>query len=120
MARILDGDMHFPRGEYDQALSSYDKAAQESPEALKPFALSDKILTLEAAGKADQCVSAAQSFLDTTPDHLLAPLVHACLARCQLAEGQADAAKATLQKITIQYPNTPWDEWAKGRLASAK
>jgi len=120
MALLLEGDMHHGRAEYDQALASYDKASEQAPETLKPFALSDKILTLEAAGKAEQCVSAAQSFLDATPDHLLAPLIHACLARCQLAEGQADAAKATLQKISLQYANTPWDDWAKGRLASVK
>src|SRR5260370_685184 len=51
MPRLLQGDLRFPAGEYDQALAEYDKAAAEAPEALKPFASIDKILTLEAAGR---------------------------------------------------------------------
>ena len=116
MARILDGDIRYQQGQYDQALDSYNKAADEAPESLKPFALADKAQALEAAGKPDQCVAAAQSFIDTRGDHLLAPQVQATLARCQLAEGQAEAAKATLQKISLQYQGSFWEQWAKDQL----
>jgi tetratricopeptide (TPR) repeat protein len=116
LADMLQGDLHYSHGEYDQALEAYDKAAQAAPEALRPYALANKVLTLQAAGKSADCAAAAQSFLDATPDHLLAAQVHAGLARCQLAQGQSEAAKATLQRISLQYPNTPWAEWASSRL----
>ncbi|MFI5350655.1 MAG: tol-pal system YbgF family protein [Elusimicrobiota bacterium] len=116
LAYMLQGDLHYPHNEFDQALTAYDKAAQGAPEPLRPYALADKVMTLQAAGRAADCAAAAQSFLDATPDHLLAAQVHTALARCQLAQGQADAAKATLQRISLQYPNTPWAEWATFRL----
>lgn len=117
VARLLDGDLRYSAGQYDQALDAYAKAAAEAPENLKTFALADTVQTLEAAGKSDQCVAAAQSFLDAHGEDLLAPQVHAGLARCLQAEGQADAAKAALQKIALQYPGTPWADWATARLA---
>lgn len=118
LAHMLAGDLLYPKGEYDGALAAYDKAALEAPEGLRPFALADKIMTLEAAGKNAECAAAAQSFVDSLSDHLLTPQVHSTLARCQSAAGQADAAKATLQRISLQYPNTPWAEWANARLAA--
>ncbi len=118
MARLLDGDLRYAAGQYDQALDAYAKAAAEAPENLKDFALADTVQTLEAAGKSDQCVAAAQSFLDAHGEDLLAPQVHAGLARCLQAQGQADAAKAALQKIALQYPGTPWADWAAARLAA--
>jgi predicted negative regulator of RcsB-dependent stress response len=119
LARLLDGDMHYLRAEYDPAAASFKQAEDASPEPLKTFALADEVAAYEAAGKADQCVRAAQSFLDAHAGDILAPQVHTSLARCQFAEGQADAAKASLQKIGLLYQNTPWAEWAAARLAVA-
>ncbi len=97
-------------------MTNYDKAAQDAPDSLRPYALADKIMTLQAAGKSAECAAAAQSFLEATPDHLMAAQVHVALARCQLAQGQSEAAKGTLQRISLQYPGTPWAEWATARL----
>ena len=119
LAYMLQGDLHYPKAEYDQALTAYDKAAQDATDSLRPYALADKVMTLQAAGKSAECAAAAQSFLDATPDHLLAAQVHVTLARCQLAQGQAEAAKATLQRISLQYPSTPWAEWATARLQTS-
>ena len=116
LAAMLQGDLHYTHTEYDQALASYDKAAASAPENLRPYVLAEKVATLEAAGKPADCAAAAQSFLDANADHLLAAQVHVSLARCQLALGQADAAKSTLQRISLQYPNTPWSAWASARL----
>jgi len=116
LAHLLEGDLRFPRGEVDQALAAYDKAAETAPEALKPFALTEKILALESSGKSAECAAAAQAFLEAFGEHLLAPTVHASLARAQLALGQGEAAKTTLQKIALQYPNTSWSAWAASRL----
>jgi len=116
LAHMLEGDLQIPGGKYDAAVAAYDKASQDAPEPLRPFAQAEKILALEAAGKPADCAAAAQSFLDSAPDHLLAAQVHSALARCQLASGKADDAKQTLQRISLQYPNTPWAEWASARL----
>lgn len=116
MARLMEGDMHFPRGEFDKALAAYDKAAAESPDALRPFALASKAQTLEAAGKHAECAAAAQSFVNEHGDHLLVPHVLAALARCQQASGQAEAAKSSLQKLALQYAQTSWADWANSRL----
>jgi TolA-binding protein len=105
---MLEGDLRLPRGEADLALAAYDKAAQIAPEPLRPYALTEKIMTLETVGKAAECATAAQGYLEASPDTLLAPMVHASQARCQQASGQAEAAKTTLQKISLQYPGTPW------------
>lgn len=116
LARLLEGDMHYPQGRYDQALAAYSQASQEAPEPLKPYAAADRVAALEAAGKAAECAAAASAFLDAQGDHLLAPQVHAALARCQRAAGQNDAHKTSLQKIALQYPGTIWAEWANALL----
>ena len=117
LAHMLDGDILYTKyAAYDKALAAYDQAVQEAPEALRPFAVAEKVMALEAAGKTADCAAAAQSFLDGHADHLLTAQVHAALARCQSALGQADAAKATLQRISLQYPNTSWAAWASSRL----
>src|SRR6185312_16076270 len=118
-ADMMAGDLQFPHGELDQALASYDKAASEAPEGLRPYALADKVLALQSAGKNAECAAAAQSFLETTPEHLMAAQVHVALARSQMALGQNDAAKSTLQRISLQYPNTPWADWASARLQTS-
>ena len=118
-ADMMQGDLRYPHGDFDQALAAYEKAAQEAPEALRPYAVAEKVMTLQAAGKSADCVAAAQSFLETTPENLMAAQVHVALARCQLALGQNDAAKATLQRISLQYPSTPWAGWASARLQTS-
>lgn len=118
LARLLEGDLRFPKGDYEQALAAYQKAADAAPQPLKPYAEADRVLTLEAAGKNAECAAAAQVFVGTHAEHLLAAQVLASQARCQLAAGQADAARATLQRLSAQYSNTPWGEWAAARAAS--
>lgn len=115
MARLLEGDILQARGEYKAALEAYAKAAEEQG-PLSPFAAADKAMTLEAAGQHAEALSAAKSFLTESPEHFLAPLVLSVQARCEQALGQADAARASLQRITLQYPDSPWAAWANTRL----
>jgi tetratricopeptide (TPR) repeat protein len=119
LGRLLQGDLQYPRGGYDQALAAYKAAAEDAPDTLKPFALADTVMTLEAAGKNAECAAAAQSFLDAHPENILAVPVRASLARCQLAAGQTEAAQATLQKIVLESRDTPWGAWAASRLQPA-
>jgi TolA-binding protein len=79
-------------------------------------ALCDLALAQEAAGKPQESAQTAQHFLDTYPDHYLAPQAHACLARSLAASGQAEQAKTALQKISLQYPGTSWADWAAAKL----
>ena len=116
LAGMMQGELKQAKGEHNAALTSFAQAAEVAPEALKPFATAEKIAALEAAGKPADCIAQAQSFLDTGADHFLGPQVYEIMARCQLASGQADAARATWQKISLQYADTPWAARANGRL----
>ncbi len=116
LAGLMQSELKQSKGEHDMALASLTHAAEIAPEPLKPFALAEKVTALEAAGKPAECVAAAQSFLDANADHFLGPQVCEVMARCQLAAGQADAARATWQKISLQYPDTPWAARANARL----
>ncbi len=115
MSRLLEGDILQARGEYATALAAYGKAAEEGG-PLTPFALANKAMTHEAAGACAEALAASSSFLETSSEHFLAPLVLGVQARCQAALGQADAAKSTLQKMTLQYPDSAWAAWANARL----
>ncbi|MBI2386651.1 MAG: hypothetical protein HYV14_11625 [Elusimicrobia bacterium] len=116
LAGMMQGELKQAKGENDAALAAFTRAAEDAPEPLKPFAASEKVSALEAAGKGAECAAAAQAFLDANAEHFLAPQVQETMARCQLASGQADAARATWQKISLQYPDTPWAARANARL----
>jgi TolA-binding protein len=114
---LFKGDILFPKGQYKEALEAYAKVLENGqPKAIQPMALGDTALAQEAAGQCPQAAQTAQKFLELYGDHFLAPQVHACLARCLQAGGQADQARIAYQKITLQYPETSWAGWAKTRL----
>ncbi len=119
LASLMEGELKQRANDHAGALASFARAADAAPETLKPFAAAENVAALEAAGKGAECVAAAQSFLDARADHFLAPSVQETLARCQSASGQADAARATWQKIALQYPETPWAARANARLQSS-
>ncbi len=116
IAGMLEGDLKRAKGEHDAALAALTRAAEAAPAPLKPFVLAEKVTALEAAGKLAECVAAAQSFLDANAEHFLGPLVQETMARCQASSGQANAARATWQKISLQYPDTPWAARATTQL----
>jgi len=116
LAGMMQGDLKRTQGDNDAALASLTRAAEVAPEPLKPFALAQKVSALETSGKPAECAAAAQSFLDAHADHFLGPQVYEAMARCHAAAGQADAARSTWQKISLQYPETPWAARANARL----
>lgn len=118
LAGMMQGELKQAEGAHDAALQSFSRAAETAPEPLKPFAAAERVSALEFAGKHGECIVAAQSFVDANADHFLAPQVQETLARCQTAAGQLDAARATWQKISLQYPDTPWAVRANARLQS--
>lgn len=116
-ALLFAGDTLYPRAQYKEALEYYAKILElGQPKNLLPLALGGTAITQEASGAVQQALQTAQRFLETYPDHFLAPQVHACLARCLEAAGQAEQAKAACQKIVLQYPDTYWASWAQNRL----
>lgn len=119
LAGMMQGELKRTAGEHDAALASFTRAAEITSEPLKPFAAAEKISALEAAGKSAECAAAAQTFLDVNADHFLGPQIQETMARCQLTAGQAEAARATWQKISLQYPDTPWAARANTRLQPA-
>lgn len=118
---LFAGDVHYIRSAFQQSAAEYAKVlAQGKPEPALPLAQGGTALALEADLKFQQAAAAADAYLQAYPDHFLAPQVHAVLARCQMALGQAEAARASLQKIALQYPETSWAAWAKTKLSPAK
>ncbi|MDO8757102.1 MAG: hypothetical protein Q7J64_03740 [Elusimicrobiota bacterium] len=116
LAGMLDSEQKRAKGEHDAALAALTRAAEAAPAPLKPFVFAEKVGALEAAGKHAECAAAAQSFLDANAEHFLGPLVQETMARCQAAGGQPEAARASWQKISLQYPDTPWAARANARL----
>lgn len=120
-ALLFAADVHFIRSNYQQSVAEYAKVlGQGRPESALPLAQGGTALAYEADAKCQQSAAAADAYLQTFPDHFLAPQVHAALARCQLALGQAEAARSSLQKISLQYPETSWAAWAKAKLEPSK
>ena len=116
LASLLDGQLRQAKGEHDQALAAFARAADAAPEALKPFALAERAYALERAGKHAECAAAAQSFADANGDHFLAPSMLELQGRCLFGAGQKEAAKAAWQKLSLQFPETPWAARANARL----
>ncbi len=116
-ARLFAGDLQYRLGSYKEAVDSYAPLLEGgNSKELAPLALAGTVAAQEAAGQAAEAAGTAQRFLDSSPDHFLAPQVHTALARNLLASGQAEQAKVTWQKITLQYPETPWAGLAQARL----
>lgn len=114
---LLTGDVLFQAGRYKEAAQTYQQVVDRpNHKALLPLAIADLSLTLEAGGDCPAAMSGADRFLEAHPDHFLAPQVHAGLARCLAASGQAEKARSTYERIAFLYPETYWSEWAKRRL----
>lgn len=119
LASLMEAEVRLARGEKDQALSSYDKAAQEASSPLKPFASLQKVLALESAGRAADCAAAAKGLTDAHADHFLAPAALEVQGRCLLAAGKTEEAKAVFQRLSREHANSPWAARADARLQTA-
>ncbi len=118
-ARLFAGDLQYRQGSYKEAVASYAQLLEGgNSKELTPLALAGTVSAQEAAGLAAEAAGTAQRFLDAHPDHFLAPQVHTALARNLQASGQGEQAKVTWQKITLQYPETPWASQAQAHLQS--
>ncbi len=115
-ASLFAGDVLYRLGNYPKALEAYARVLELGPESIQPMALVNTAVAHEAAGQYDQAVANGRSFLDAHSDHFLAPQAHSSLARSLALMGRKEEARVALQKMTLQYPDTPWANWAKDRL----
>ena len=114
---LFAGDLLFHKDRFADSEKYYKQLVDRGqPQVLQPFALGGLALAQESGGQCAEAVKTEEGFLSAYPDHFLAPQVHASLARCETALGQKDTAKATLQKIALQYPETSWASWAQEQL----
>jgi TolA-binding protein len=65
-------------------------------------------------------IAAQQKLLVTHPDHLKAPDAMLILANAHSAQGDAGAARRTLEDLIAKYPLSEAAEKAKQRLAKLK
>ena len=117
-ATLTKGDMLFAQGKFKDAAAAYTKAL--TARDLGPFALYDLGKSLEADGDLAGAQARYADFLSKTPDHFMAPEVHASLARAQELAGDAALARTTYEKIVLLYPDTSWAAQAKARLTGPK
>ncbi|MDD5629208.1 MAG: tetratricopeptide repeat protein [Elusimicrobia bacterium] len=116
-ALLFAGDLLYHRERYADSQKYYEQLVERGqPRVLQPLALGGLALAQESAGQCRQAQETEERFLSAYSDHFLAPQVHASMARCLSALGQNDSAKAALQKIALQYPETSWASWAQERL----
>ncbi|MBI5623223.1 MAG: tetratricopeptide repeat protein [Elusimicrobia bacterium] len=115
-ATLFEGDILYRKGSYKEAATAYTKALERGGKNIEPLALANLGISQEAAGLYSEAKDTARRFLDTFPDHFMAPTVYASLARCLNSLNQPDEARAALQKITLQYPDTFWASWAQAKL----
>ncbi|MBI4350546.1 MAG: tetratricopeptide repeat protein [Elusimicrobia bacterium] len=113
-ATLLKGDMLYAQGRFKEAAAEYSKLLNSKE--LAPFALYNAGKAKEAEGDLAGAQVRYSDFLLKTPEHFIAPEVHASLARVQELSGNAALAKTTYEKIVLLYPDTAWALQAKARL----
>ena len=118
-ALMLDGDIDFAKGQYEEAEQSYSKALKKAESQLEPVLLFNIAKTYEARRNWDEAIKRYESFLKKYPGHYTAPEVHTNLAIVFARSGKAAESKAAFEKITVLYPDTEWAEQAKATLNPA-
>ncbi|OIO03507.1 MAG: hypothetical protein COX65_02020 [Elusimicrobia bacterium CG_4_10_14_0_2_um_filter_56_8] len=114
-ATLTKGDMLYAQGQFKEAGAEYSKLL--SSKDLAPFAVYSLGKCKEAEGDMPGAQAQYADFLAKTPEHFMAPEVHASLASAQELSGALDLAKTTYEKIVLLYPDTSWAIQAKARLA---
>lgn len=114
-ATLFKGDMLFAQGKFKEAGAEYSKLT--SSKDIAPFAVYSAGKCKEAEGDLAGAQVDYSAFLLKTPEHFIAPEVHASLARAQELSGNPDLARTTYEKIVLLYPDTSWAMQAKARLA---
>jgi len=116
-ASMTKGDIFFAQNKFKEAGEQYAKVLNDRD--LGPFASYNVGKCKEAAGDLAGAQAQYSDFLSKTPEHYIAPEVHASLARSQELAGAKDLAKLSYEKISLLYPDTTWAMQAKARLGQA-
>lgn len=113
-ATLTKGDILFAQDKFQEAAAEFSKVLGDKE--LGAFASYNLGKCKEAAGDLAGAQAQYSDFLSKTPEHYLAPEVHASLARSQELSGAKDLAKTSYEKIALLYPDTSWAAQAKARL----
>lgn len=113
-ATLTKGDILFAQDKFQEAAAEFSKVLGDKD--LGPFASYNLGKCKEAAGDLAGAQAQYSDFLSKTPEHYLAPEVHASLARSQELAGAKDLARTSYEKIALLYPDTSWAAQAKARL----
>ena len=113
-ASMTKGDIFFAQNKFKEAGEQYTKVLNDKE--LGAFASYNLGKCKEAAGDLAGAQAQYSDFLSKTPEHYIAPEVHASLARSQELAGAKDLAKLSYEKISLLYPDTTWAMMAKARL----
>jgi tetratricopeptide (TPR) repeat protein len=117
LAGFYQAKCQYDLGQYTQAYSSFEKAAQD----LKGTPLGDeshlgKILCLEAQGQFPQAAVLAAAFLKDHPDSFLAAEMGLTLSDAYLKANDKSKALEELKRISQTYAGSDWAKEADRRI----
>lgn len=115
-AIMLEGDLDFAGGKYEEAEASYRKAMKKAESGLMPVLYFNICKTYEARRNWDEAVKNYETFLKKYPSHYSAPEVYMNMGACMFRGGKTEEAKAVFEKVLVLYPNTVWANQAKNVL----
>ncbi|MHB9155277.1 MAG: YfgM family protein [Endomicrobiales bacterium] len=116
-ARMVKADYLVSRKQYDDAEKAILPVVENGvPKTIIPLAMSVLGTIREDAGKYKEAIALCTSFLDTYPEHFLAPRIYESLGRLYELSGSTAEAKATYEKLATLYPASPWAQQAQERV----
>lgn len=112
-AIMLEGDLDFAGGKYEEAEASYRRAMKKAESGLMPVLYFNICKTYEARRNWDEAVKNYEAFLKKYSSHYSAPEVYMNMAACMFRGGKTEEAKAVFEKVLVLYPDTVWANQAK-------
>ena len=115
-AIMLEGDLDFAKGKFEEAEKSYRLAMKKAENTLLPVLLFNVGKTFEARHNWEETIKTYESFMKKYNSHYTAPEVYMNLAAAYARSGKSEEAKTAFSKITVLYPDTIWAQQAKAIL----
>lgn len=121
LAKFYTAKCQFNLGQYQQAYSSFETAA----ESLSGTPLGDecsfgKILCLVAQNQIPQAITLAETFLKAEPDSFIGPQIRLSLSDLYLKNKDQAKALEQLNWVAQKSPETNWGKEAQRRLKAIK
>ena len=106
---VLLGNRYFAQDRFDEALSMYERflADYGKLEILLFAAWSGVAATYEAQGRLLEAAQKYQEYADNNPESYQSSLALMEAARCFALGGDEDAGRQVLERVTIEYAESP-------------